>query len=98
MPDREKVIKDLESFVSIGSTKWSPHRIDESWKELQHLLADVLILLKEQEAVYPSWQNGKMYCGHCGSKFPPRVMMRFCHRCGVPIKLKVNDIVKQEGR
>ena len=47
---------------------------------------------KEQEAVYPSWQNGKMYCGHCGSKFPPRVGMRFCHRCGVPIKLKVGEI------
>ena len=49
MPDREKVIKALEIFVGIGSCKWSPHRIDESWMELQHLLTDALALLKEQE-------------------------------------------------
>lgn len=79
MADRKKVVKELSELH--GS------------KETMEIIEQAIVLLKEQEAVYPSWQNGKMCCGHCGSKFPPRVMMRFCHRCGVPIKLKVNDIV-----
>lgn len=91
--DREKVKAELDEIVEqcrgmdyIGFSTITEH------------CQNILALLKEHEAVYPSWQNGKMYCGHCGSKFPPRVMMRFCHRCGVPIKLKVNDIVEQEVR
>lgn len=90
MPDREKLIKDIERQMNEQTSEY----VVLWFSEAEY----VLELLKEQEAVEPSWQNGKMYCGHCGSKFPPRVMMRFCHRCGVPIKLKVNDIVEQEGR
>jgi len=89
--DMEKVINDLQDAVN---DDWMWQHADYYAKAMENAIA----LLKEQEAVYPSWQNGKMYCGHCGSKFPPRVGMRFCHRCGVPIKLKVNDIVEQEGR
>ena len=49
MTDREKIIKGLDTFVGLCSDKWSPHRIDRSWEELQHLLADALSMLKEQE-------------------------------------------------
>ena len=90
--DREKVMSWLEG---LAQPDWHKFHSDT---EVQVIAESALALLKEQEAVYPSWQNGKMYCGHCGSKFPPRVGMRFCHRCGMPIKLKVNDIVEQEGR
>lgn len=94
MPDREKVIKEkLDEMVEL--TRGLNYVTFMTAVENAN---DILELMKEQEAVYPSWQNGKMYCGHCGSKFPPRVGMRFCHRCGMPIKLKVNDIVEQEGR
>ena len=82
--DREKLIKDIERQMSEPTSEY----VVLWFSEAEY----VLELLKEQEAVYPSWQNGKMYCGHCGSKFPPRVMMRFCHRCGVPIKLKVGEV------
>ena len=100
MPDREKAINCLTDIEQIMTARQDicPREELQYWIELQEGVADALAMLKEQEAVYPSWQNGKMYCGHCGSKFPPRVMMRFCHRCGVPIKLKVNDTVEQEGR
>ena len=98
--DREKVIKAWECCNPFNrECNECPYEKDCYHDGIsRHMVADAIVLLKEQEAVYPSWQNGKMYCGHCGSKFPPRVMMKFCHRCGVPIKLKVNDIVEQEGR
>ena len=96
----EEIIKRLESLRDICNARSDMFVGDAKivWAGYGKTVSDALAMMKEQEAVYPSWQNGKMYCGHCGSKFPPRVGMRFCHRCGVPIKLKVNDIVEQEGR
>lgn len=90
----DEVIKGLEELYGFLFREYANIPAEESkiYYERTCAIRDAIALLKEQEAVYPSWQNGKMYCGHCGSKFPPRVMMRFCHRCGVPIKLKVNDI------
>ena len=86
MPDREKVIKDLESFVGICSTKWSPHRIDESWKELQHLLADALAMLKEQEAVKRKISPEGVRCGKCDRRL--RYDSEFCDKCGKAVKLE----------
>ena len=99
--DRETVITHLQiihTWAEFARERDLQFFTAKHLEDIAQWSDDALALLKEQEAVYPSWQNGKMYCGHCGSKFPPRVMMRFCHRCGVPIKLKVNDIVEQEGR
>jgi len=39
-------------------------------------------LLKEREAVEPTWQQGKAYCGSCGKRIPLKIGARFCHKCG----------------
>ena len=46
---------------------------------------DALELLKGQEPVYPTWRQGKSYCGACGKRIPQKIDARFCHKCGVPI-------------
>lgn len=43
--------------------------------------------LKEHEAVEPTWQQGKAYCGSCGKRIPLKIGARFCHKCGKPILL-----------
>ena len=43
-------------------------------------------LLKEQEAVEPTWQQGKAYCGSCGKRIPLKIGARFCHKCGQAVK------------
>ena len=40
---------------------------------------------KEQEAVAPTWQQGKAYCGSCGKRIPLKIGARYCHKCGKPI-------------
>ena len=45
-------------------------------------------LLKEQEAVEPTWQQGKAYCGACGKRIPLKIKSKFCHKCGKPILWK----------
>jgi len=47
---------------------------------------DILKLLKEQEAVEPTWQQGKAYCGSCGKRIPLKIGARFCHKCGQAVK------------
>jgi len=46
------------------------------------LAKDVLALLKEQEAVKPSWSRGKPFCGACGLRIHGG---KFCSECGKPI-------------
>ena len=48
-------------------------------------------LLKKYEPVYPTWQQGKMYCGSCGVRFPKKINIRFCYRCGTPVRLQLMD-------
>ena len=92
----EKVIKGLECCLTKPehNCEECPYEGDGEggWPcKSPQMKADALELLKEKEPVYATWQQGKMFCGACGAKFPSRTMMRFCHRCGREIRLKVND-------
>ena len=76
MADREKVVDgltDLKRFLP--STMWEP-------------INDAIALLKEQEAVEPTWQQGKAYCGSCGKRIPLKIGARFCHKGGKELKWK----------
>lgn len=92
MADREKVIKGLEILMNgceyidcddccfYISTK--PTRCGLREEQIQE---EALALLKEQEAVEPTWQQGKAYCGSCGKRIPLKIGARFCHKCGKPV-------------
>ena len=74
MADKEKVVDgltDLKRFLP--STMWEP-------------INDAIALLKEQEAVAPTWQQGKAYCGSCGKRIPLKIGARYCHKCGQAVK------------
>ena len=93
MADREKVIKGLEILMNgceyidcddccfYISTK--PTRCGLREEQIQE---EALALLKEQEAVEPTWQQGKAYCGSCGRRIPLKIGARFCHKCGRQVK------------
>lgn len=84
MPDREKVIKGLESQLD-DLQKYAD--ADEVITLTQHQVKDILDLLKEQEAVEPKhnslsptdWFCGK--CGMCVSRFHD-----YCPYCGRTVK------------
>lgn len=88
MPDREKVINKIEEEIRLG----------EHWNEIYRtvdlqLLNDILIMLKEQEAVAlkPHYidKYGKNFicgveCGNCGIEIS--ATYKFCPYCGRPVK------------
>ena len=97
MEDIEKVIKGLKCCLTKPehNCEECPYEGDGEggWPcKSPEMKADALELLKEKEPVYPTWQDGKMYCGYCGKRIPPRIGARYCHKCGTPIRLRVNDI------
>ena len=105
MPDREKVIENVEyafdvwideyegtSYYDIEKVKQAKddalallkeqehkdkmfHALEEDWKRLKELL-------KEQEAVKPTWSRGKPFCGACGLRIHGG---KFCNECGRPV-------------
>lgn len=50
--------------------------------ELKMFAHDALVLLKDQEAVKPTWSRGKPFCGACGLRIHGG---KFCSECGKPI-------------
>jgi hypothetical protein len=78
MPDIEKVINELvehiESALAVDSDYVDCVRTD--------LLQVAVGLLKEQEAVKPTWSRGKPFCGACGLRIHGG---EFCSKCGKPI-------------
>lgn len=86
--DREKVINGLKncSVQNDVGCQCCPYFKDR--KEYGHewcttvLSQDVLALLKEQEAVKPTWGRGKPFCGACGLQIRGG---KFCSECGKPI-------------
>ena len=78
--DREKVIKAYEEFVN----GYECFCTSDDYEYEMHKA--VLALLKEQEAVSPTWQQGKAYCGSCGKRIPLKISARFCHKCGKRIE------------
>jgi len=60
--------------------------LDEIMPQCALLVRDAVVLLKEQRAVEPTWQQGKAYCGSCGKRIPLKIGARFCHKCGQAVK------------
>ena len=84
MPDMEKVIEGLEvikQFFGYGLPSTA-----EMFDSYYGILNDAQKLLKEQEAVEPTWQHGKAYCGSCGKRIPLKIGARYCHKCGKAVK------------
>ena len=80
MIDREKVISDIEQQI-----RWI-EEIDchkfPGWLNVTNAMRDALALIKEQEAVKPTWGRGKPFCGACGLRIHGG---KFCSECGKPI-------------
>lgn len=85
MADREKVIKGLEEisdyFFSVYHHAKDREEIIEA-KDRCDAVENALALLKEQEAVEPTWSHGKPFCGACGLRIRGG---KFCGECGKPI-------------
>ena len=92
--DREKVIKDLEWILEddrfgfgrnwLKNLDHDQPECEEEWAGLY--IEKAIALLKEQDAVEPTWQQGKAYCGSCGKRIPLKIGARFCHKCGRSVK------------
>ena len=87
--DREKIINAYECVITRGKSVCEcgkcDYHINNSavfFCDNQRVLTDVLSLLKEQEAVKPSWSRGKPFCGACGLRIHGG---KFCNECGKPI-------------
>ena len=76
--DRKCVFDWLNKVYIAPSLSYSEYT-DEEIRIFAH---DALVLLKEQEAVKPTWSRGKPYCGSCGLRI---LGDRFCSECGRPI-------------
>jgi hypothetical protein len=88
MPDREKVIKDLEFCVN------GHYKVELS------LATKILALLKEQEAVVPKYNARTNWyeCGachysmtsgmHCKGELIPAYKVGFCAKCGKAVRWK----------
>ena len=75
--DREKVIRHIIAEISIAKTC----KKDFALVDID-MLSDALSMLKEQEAVKPTWNRGKPFCGACGAQTRGG---KFCSECGKPI-------------
>ena len=86
MENREMVIKGLEHCIiiceSINHNPCKGCEYQGTYDCADKLKSDALVLLKEQEAVKPSWNRGKPFCGVCGLRIHGG---KFCSECGRPI-------------
>ena len=87
MPDREKVIKELEEAVDWLSTETSLTVV------YQWVVRDALALLKAQDPVTPRTSRGWYKCGACGNGIAtildngePSHKERYCNLCGRAVK------------
>ena len=76
MADREQVLSWLEWLTF---DDWHMYHSDS---EVQNIAKAAFDLLKEQEAVRPTWSCGKPYCGSCGLRIRGG---KYCSECGAPI-------------
>lgn len=91
MPDREKVVSGFEHCNKDGYAEEicpdCPY-VDRNPSEcVGQLMSDAIALLKEQEAVTPSWKQGKPSCGACDTRLLYKVFRQnYCHFCGKKVK------------
>ena len=78
MPDREKYIDVLSKAVKA----MKEYNDDAPIRISLECIEDILELLKGQEAVEPTWNRGKPFCGVCGLRIHGG---KFCSECGRPI-------------
>ena len=87
MTDREKVIKALGCFCSGEEEKPDDCPCEFRFKNEHdcgsNVAREAIALLKEQEAIKPTWSCGKPYCGSCGLRI--RSGGKFCSECGAAI-------------
>ena len=94
MPDREKVIKGLESLRDICNSKsnMAMGKGRVAWAGYANTADDALILLKEQEPVKPdSFMDGRVQrfaCKKCGKHLLYAEWGRdnYCSKCGQAVK------------
>lgn len=79
MTDRKTVMSYLECLAQDDWPIW------HSDSEVQEIAKDALELLKEQEAIEPTWSRGKPFCGVCGLRIRGG---KYCSECGKPILWK----------
>ena len=95
MIDKKKVIKGFECchviVHDLGPDKTScgicPYKDVQTEEQIDlggieciaALHDDALAILKEQEAVKPTWSRGKPFCGACGLRIHGG---KFCSECG----------------
>ena len=94
MPDREKVIKGIEhcDFGGSGTCYEKECPYYQSHDCTDELKNDILILLKEQEAVEPINSYGTFRCGNCMNIVGYNdgnwrgYQNNFCSKCGKAVK------------
>lgn len=74
----EETINGLQDMIQ--SKKYIEHNFDGVVDE--DVCERAIELLKEQEAVKPTWGRGKPFCGACGLQIRGG---KFCSECGKPI-------------
>lgn len=81
MTDRDIVIRSVESCFDYWLDQHRclhPLELDD----VRQMKSDAIALLKEREAVKPTWSRGKPFCGACGLRIHGG---KFCSECGKPI-------------
>ena len=100
MPDREKVISELESAASLAwnSNEGQCEIMDsDDALTVAHAIRDALELLKDQEPVKPfvgNYRKNSMgRCGHCNTPLLVLEGLRssFCWMCGRMVKWDDSD-------
>ena len=85
MPDKKKVIKGLECCLKepddlcSNPCEYCPY---EGFGCIDTMKMEALALLKEQEAIAPTWSRGRPYCGSCGLRIRGG---KYCSECGAAI-------------
>ena len=96
MPDREKVIKGLHDLRRyLEDKEWSDKTAGLYWETV----TDTITMLKEQEAVEPSFKQDEKgifvwCCGSCGAYMyhiydgidKAKEYAKFCRQCGRSVK------------
>ena len=83
MTDKEKVITGLEELSGFLFKEYGKAQAKEANLYYDRFLTvDNAITLLKEEAVKPTWNRGRPFCGACGLRIRGG---KFCSECGKPI-------------